>query len=93
MKDSKPENIKLDVTLTPPSLVRSCARAFESGIKKGYSRGSYLNGDISNYKSSLYRHVLEYLEGHTVDEESGLDILDHIVANVAILIELENKNK
>jgi len=84
-------NKKYNPCIVPTSLVKSCARALQSGLDKGYRPQSYLDGDIDVYKNALYRHLLSYLEGHLVDTESGLSVLDHIVANASILIELENQ--
>lgn len=92
MKDSK-TNKKWNPCIVPTSLIKSCARALQSGLDKGYRPQSYLDGDIEVYKNALYRHLISYLEGHIVDAESGLNVLDHISANVAILIELEKKNE
>jgi hypothetical protein len=91
MMDSK-VNKKYNPAIVPTSLIKACARGLQSGLDKGYKPKSYLDGDIDVYKNALYRHLLAYLEGYTVDAESGLDTLDHMVANIAILIELE-KNR
>ena len=84
-------NKKYNPTIVPTSLIKACARALQSGLDKGYRPKSYLDGDIEVYKNALYRHLIEYLDGHTVDNESGLNVLDHMVANLAILIELESR--
>lgn len=84
-------NKKYNPCIVPSSLVKACARALQSGLDKGYKPKSYLDGNIDVYKNALYRHILSYMDGYLVDSESGLDILDHIVANVCILIELENQ--
>lgn len=88
--DSK-VNKKYNPCIVPTSLIKACARALQSGLDKGYRPQSYLDGDIEVYKNALYRHLLSYLDGNYKDKESGLNTLDHIVANVCILIELEER--
>ena len=86
---------KADVSLVCADYVMSAARALTYGADK-YAPGNYLNGDgmphLTVY-ASLMRHLLAWRDGETNDPESGLAHLDHVGANLNMLIDLINKGK
>ena len=41
------------------------------------------------YVDALYRHLLAYIEGNEVDEESGLSHLAHMACNISFLLDEE----
>lgn len=54
------------------------------GIK--YSRGNWLKGrEWTECADSLIRHLVKFLDGHDLDEESGLPHVDHITCCAKIL--------
>lgn len=86
---------KPDVSLVPSEYILGAARALSYGAKK-YSAGNYLNGEgmpLMVVYASLMRHILAWRSGEDHDDESGLLHTDHIGANLAMLVDLIDKNK
>lgn len=91
-QDIKADAGKIRPTLVPREAIRAIA------IVRGYGNAKYPNGGEDNWKSvepqryrdALCRHLLEYLDNpQSVDEESGLPHLWHLITNCAFLCELE----
>ena len=80
---------KLRVDLVPPALLEGAAKALAYGARK------YQGGDEFNFLraytyrevyASLLRHLLAWYSGEDRDGESGLDHLDHVASNLAMLL-------
>lgn len=86
------EGNKPDPTLVPPQLVEAAARAFTEGVGK-YPRHDWSTRENAPhlYAKALLGHVLEWFGGSDADDDSGLHPLDHIAANVAILVWLRDQ--
>ena len=74
--------------LVPVSLVRAVTAVREFGCQKYRDPENWRKVEPDRYKNALYRHWLAYLDGGTVDKESGLPHLWHMACNLAFLIEL-----
>lgn len=86
---------KPDVSLVPSEYILGAARALSYGAEK-YSAGNYLNGEgmpLMVVYASLMRHLMAWRSGEDRDDESGLLHTDHIGANLAMLVDLIDKNK
>ena len=86
---------KPDVSLVPSEFILGAARALSYGANK-YSAGNYLNGEGMPHMvvyASLMRHLMAWRAGEDRDEESGLLHTDHIGANLAMLVDLIDKDK
>jgi len=86
---------KPDVSLVPSEYILGAARALSYGAEK-YSAGNYLNGDgmpTMVVYASLMRHLMAWRAGEDHDDESGLLHTDHIGANLAMLVDLIDKDK
>lgn len=87
--EAKADGGKVRPTLVPASLTMAVAAVREYGTKKYKDPENWRKVEPQRYKDALYRHWLAYLDGETIDEESGLPALWHMACNLAFLIELE----
>ena len=73
--------------------LEGCAEVFAFGAEK-YDRDNWKKGLPSNeIIDSLLRHLTQYQEGETHDEESGCHHLDHILCNAIFLAYHHNGKK
>ena len=81
---------KAQLTLVPSAIIYDIARTREYGVKKYGDAENWRAVEPYRYKNAAYRHWLEYLrDSKSIDEESGLPHLYHLVTNLAFLCELE----
>ncbi len=86
---------KPDPTLVHPEMIIGTARALTYGCQK-YSRNNFLKGDgmpLEVVLASMQRHLLAYQAGEDYDDESGLPHLDHVGANLSMLVALTMHGK
>jgi len=86
---------KPDPTLVCPEMILGAARALTYGCQK-YSRNNFLKGDgmpLEVVLASMQRHLLAYQAGEDHDDESGLSHLDHVGANLSMLVALVESGK
>ena len=88
-QDVKADAGKIRPTLVPVSLIKAVAEVREYGCKKYHDPENWRMVEPQRYKDALYRHLLAYLDGEDMDQESGLQHLWHLACNVAFLIEME----
>lgn len=91
-QDVKADAGKIRPTLVPVSLIKAVAEVREYGCKKYHDPENWRMVEPQRYKDALYRHLLAYLDGEDMDQESGLPHLWHLACNVAFLIEMEGYN-
>ena len=75
------------VTLVEPSYIIGTAKVLTFGANK-YGRDNWKTAkpeDIQRYKDAIFRHLLAYLDGETIDPESKMPHLDHISCNAMFL--------
>lgn len=86
-KGSRLNNGKLRMELVPTSMRRALARVFGYGANK-YEVNNWKRGmKYSTVLGCLHRHLAAWEDGEDIDVESGLNHMDHVAANVAMLIE------
>jgi hypothetical protein len=83
--------VKSRPDLLPPAalLAAGMSMAGRTDRDEGSDMG-YMTIQASKYRASLLRHVLAYLGGETVDADSGLSPLAHVISNAAILFAKDN---
>lgn len=89
-QEAKADAGKPRPTLVPVSLIRAVTAIREYGCQKYSDPENWRKVEPQRYKDAAYRHWLDYLEGKTVDAESGLPTLWHLACNIAFLIEMES---
>jgi len=78
------------LSLVPPPLMLYVAKVMELGAKKygPYNwRGNKVLATI--YAEAAMRHILAYLDGETLDPESGQPHTAHVAACMGILLDAE----
>lgn len=84
-KGTKNDTGKPSLTLIPKEAFWGMAQAFTYGAGK-YGRHNYREGiDYSRLADACMRHLSAYMDGETVDEESGNNHLFHALASLAML--------
>jgi len=81
---------KVDFTyvLSAPKSLEGLARVYEFGAKK-YARDNWKRGlSYMTLIASLMRHLLKFISGENLDEESKLPHVSHILWNAQILSEM-----
>jgi hypothetical protein len=84
---------KIRPTLVPVSVIKAIAAVREYGCAKYHDPENWRKVEPQRYIDAAYRHWLDYLEGKTVDAESGLPTLWHVACNIAFLIEMDTEKK
>lgn len=85
---------KLRLTLVPTSTNRSIAKVREYGSVKYGSDDNWKKVPAQYYKDALYRHWLAFLDDpYSVDEESGLLHIEHLLTNASFLNEFVHQGK
>ena len=84
---------KIKLSLVPNSIIYAIAKVLGYGNEKYKVENSWKNGETTHYRDAMYRHFLSYIENPTGLDESGFPHLYHVAANVAILIELEERDE
>lgn len=86
---TKHDEGKADLSLVPYIAVSTEALALGFGEKK-YGRYNYTAGfDVSRLTAAALRHLYQYNNGETFDNESGLHHLGHARACLAMLLHCE----
>lgn len=85
MAGTKNDSGKPAITLIPREAVEGCAKALTYGAKK-YGRHNFREGiAFSRLADACMRHLLAYMDGENIDDESGNNHLDHAMASLAML--------
>jgi len=78
---------KAELHQVPSSLNFAVAKTLMYGAQK-YEKGNWRKGmSWMSVYDCLQRHMMKWLDGEMVDEESGLPHLYHAACNIAFLIE------
>lgn len=81
---------KLEIHQVPTSLINAVAKVLMFGAQK-YEKNNWRKGmNWTIPYDCLQRHMMKWLEGDELDEESGLPHLYHAACNIAMLIEYAN---
>lgn len=90
MEGMKHDNGKPRLALTPSKSIKAIGTIMTYGANK-YHENSWKGVEVYRYRDALMRHICEYLDDpHGVDEESGYPHIWHVIANAAILCDLED---
>lgn len=81
---------KLRLDLLPPEAVRACGEVLTFGAAK-YGPNQWRGVEMERYEAAMLRHWLAWKEGETLDLESGLPHLAHLLCNAAFLVALEEE--
>lgn len=86
------DNGKPDWTLMPWRELEQVLEILEFGAKK-YSRDNWQHVEPDRYKKAAMRHMVSYLKGDLVDEESGKPHLAHLMCNILFLMWNDNEDE
>lgn len=84
---------KVPIHLVPPASMIYEASAFEHGASK-YGKYNWRDKKVicSIYIDAAFRHLLAYLDGQDIDEDSGLSHLAHLKATIGVIIDAKENN-
>ena len=88
-QSAKADKGKLELSLVNPQLVKAVAEVRMYGTEKYGDSENWRKVEPKRYIDALYRHLLAYIEGNEVDEESGLSHLSHMACNISFLLDRE----
>ena len=88
-QSAKADKGKLELSLVNPELVKAVAEVRMYGTEKYGDSENWRKVEPKRYVDALYRHLLAYIEGNEVDEESGLPHLSHMACNISFLLDEE----
>ena len=88
-QSAKADKGKLELSLVNPELVKAVAEVRMYGTEKYGDSENWRKVEPKRYVDALYRHLLAYIEGNEVDEESGLSHLAHMACNLRFLLDKE----
>ena len=81
----KADKDKPRLGLVPASTIESVGKVMTYGLTK-YKQDSWKDVEKYRYIDALMRQVVEYLaDNNSIDEESGLYHIEHILCNAAFL--------
>ena len=87
-KDEKPQ-----MRLILPKAATALVRIREYGLKKYTDANNWKHVSKDDWLDALMRHLMKYLDGEKIDDESGMPHLWHAICNLSYLIELEETEK
>ena len=89
----KNDSGKTEWSLLPFEELEDVVKVLMLGAKK-YSVDNWKNcTDTKRYKDALMRHVVSYIKGDIIDEESGLNHLAHAVCNCLFLMWFDHEGR
>lgn len=88
-QSAKADKGKLELSLVNTQLVKAVAEVRMYGTEKYGDSENWRKVEPKRYVDALYRHLLAYIEGNEVDEESGLSHLAHMACNLSFLLDKE----
>ncbi len=87
-------DLKVPLHLVPPSASAYIAQGLKEGARKyGAFNWRETNVESMTYVGAALRHIAAYVDGETVDPESGNPHLAHAMASLAILVDAIEANK
>lgn len=84
---AKDDANKLQLTLVSPYLIEEVAKVRMYGTCKYKDPDNWMSVCPQRYKDALYRHLIAYLKGEKIDQESGLSHLAHMACNISFLLD------
>lgn len=86
---AKSDNGKLPIHMVPMEIVKNIAAIRKYGFEKYNAPNNWVLVEKTRYIDAMLRHIISYLEGETIDPESGLPHLWHAECNMAFISEME----
>lgn len=87
-QDAKADNGKVHYTYVPPALLDGCVRVREYGTRKYSDPLNWRKVEPQRYWEATLRHARAAWDDYTKkDEESGLMHIEHMVCNLAFLLQ------
>ena len=87
--DAKKDKGKLRMDLIPPEALEGIAEVLTFGAEK-YGENSWRKVEKERYIAALLRHYAAYMHDHkSVDEESGILHIKHLLCNAVFLMCME----
>ena len=77
--------------LIPPEIITALANIFTYGAKKYAPRNCEQGFDYGRLYAALWRHMIPFWEGQTIDPESGMSHLNHALFNIGMLLVQEKR--
>lgn len=88
---SKDDSGKPPISLIPREALEECAHALAYGAEK-YSRHGFRAGlRYSRLADAALRHIIKFMDGQDIDDESGKSHLGHALASLAMLAYMSSK--
>lgn len=85
----KRDSGKLQMELIPPSTLISLGKVLTYGADK-YSPHSWKKVEKERYIGAILRHLVKYMEDNSsIDNESGLLHIEHVLANACFLNDMQ----
>ena len=88
----KADGDKLMLELVPPSAIIALGKVLTYGARK-YKPHGWKQVEPERYVGALLRHLMAYMSGEAIDEESGLRHIDQVLCNAAFLVELSKEDE
>lgn len=85
-QSAKADKGKLELSLVNTELVKAVAEVRMYGTEKYGDSENWRKVEPKRYVDALYRHLLAYIEGNELDEESGLSHLAHMACNISFYL-------
>jgi hypothetical protein len=82
--ENNPKVVTYTTSNLPWNALEQVCRVFAYGAEVKYSRDNYKLAPglpLEGYIQSMWRHLVEYLKGNLVDDESQLHHLSHLACN------------
>lgn len=84
---------KPPISLVPPSVIIHLAMAFKEGAEK-YGAYNWRSKKVQTliYCDAIMRHLLAYIDGEDIDQESGKHHLAGVLASAAVLLDAQEND-
>ena len=81
---------KAPMNLLPFDSLEAVAKVLDYGARK-YAPNNWqlVDNGIERYSAALLRHLSAFLQGESLDKESGLSHLSHVACNALFLVHFE----
>ena len=87
----KHDDGKLRYDLIPPEIITALAAIFTYGAGKYAPRNCERGFSYGRLYAALWRHMIPFWEGRSIDPESGMSHLNHALFNVGMLLVQEKR--
>lgn len=89
----KSDEGKIDYTLLSIPALKELAKVRMFGVKKYGDRDSWRKVEPERFKQAMLRHMFDYLEGKSINEEDGgVRVLAQVLCNGMFLLDMEVNN-